>query len=259
MATVKIKRCFSVILLICLTQVGFANNDTKVIAHRGYWKSEGSAQNSLASIEKAGKLGVYGSEFDVFISYDGIPFVNHDNNYQDKHIEKTSSSVLKTLKLPNKETLPFLEEYITEGKKYPDTKMVLELKPHSSPEKDIEAANRVFALIQSMGVRNQIEYITFSLVAGKELIRLDPNAKVAYLNGELSPKELKELGFSGLDYHYKVMQKHPEWFSEARSLGLTVNVWTVNTPELMKEMIKFGADYITTDEPELLIEILNEK
>lgn len=62
------------------------------------------------------------------------------------------------------------------------------------------------------------------------MIRLDKKAKVSYLNGELSPKELKELGFSGLDYQYKVMQAHPEWFKEAKELGLTVNVWTVNTP-----------------------------
>ena len=37
------------------------------------------------------------------------------------------------------------------------------------------------------------------------------------LNGDLSPKQLKELGFARcLDYNYKVMQKHPEWFVEAK-------------------------------------------
>lgn len=250
--------CFFVFLL-CIVQLIHAGDGTKVIAHRGYWKTEGSAQNSLMSIEKAGKLGVYGSEFDVLMAYDGIPMVNHNNDYQGKHIESTSSSVLRTLKLSNNEALPTLEEYIIEGKKYPKTKMILELKPHSSAEKDIEAAHRVVALVQKMKARDQVEYITFSLTAGKELIRLDPEAKVAYLNGELSPKQLKELGFSGLDYHYNIMKKHPEWFKDAKDLGLTVNVWTVNTPELIKEMIDSGADYITTDEPELVNEIIGKK
>ncbi|MGV8094142.1 MAG: glycerophosphodiester phosphodiesterase family protein [Mangrovibacterium sp.] len=34
--------------------------------------------------------------------------------------------------------------------------------------------------------------------------------------------------------------------------GNEVNVWTVNTEVLMKEMIEAGVDYITTDEPVLL-------
>ena len=38
---------------------------TQVIAHRGYWKAEGSAQNSLASLRKAAEAKVYGAEFDV--------------------------------------------------------------------------------------------------------------------------------------------------------------------------------------------------
>ena len=30
---------------------------TKVIAHRGYWKCEGSAQNSIRSLERAAEIG----------------------------------------------------------------------------------------------------------------------------------------------------------------------------------------------------------
>ena len=30
---------------------------------------------------------------------------------------------------------------------------------------------------------------------------------------------------------------------------MTVNVWTVNTPEKAKEMLRMGVDYITTDYP----------
>jgi glycerophosphoryl diester phosphodiesterase len=50
----------------------------KVIAHRGYWKTEGSAQNSIRSLLKADSIGVYGSEVDIWLSADGIPVVNHD-------------------------------------------------------------------------------------------------------------------------------------------------------------------------------------
>ena len=87
------------------------------------------------------------------------------------------------------------------------------------------------------------EYIAFSLEAAKELHRLSPKTPVYYLNGDLSPKQLKELGFAGLDYNYKVMQKHPEWFVEAKDLKLKINVWTVNDPQVMEEMIEKRVDF----------------
>ena len=34
---------------------------TQVIAHRGYWKTDGSAQNSIAALLKADSIGCYGS------------------------------------------------------------------------------------------------------------------------------------------------------------------------------------------------------
>ena len=55
-------------------------------------------------------------------------------------------------------------------------------------------------MVKKMGLENRMEYITFSLHAMKEFIRLAPaGTPVYYLNGELSPKELKELGAAGLD------------------------------------------------------------
>ena len=50
----------------------------KVIAHRGYWKTPSSAQNSLRALELADSIGVYGSEFDVWLTKDDVLIVNHD-------------------------------------------------------------------------------------------------------------------------------------------------------------------------------------
>lgn len=56
-------------------------------------------------------------------------------------------------------------------------------------------------------MENQTQYISFSLFICKELKRLDPKAKVQYLKGDLSPKEIKDLGIDGIDYHYSVFEK----------------------------------------------------
>ena len=105
-------------------------------------------------------------------------------------------------------------------------------------------------MVKRMKLAKRTDYISFNMDACKEFIRLCPKSEVSYLNGELSPMELKELGFTGLDYHYKVLQSHPDWVKDCKVLGMTSNVWTVDDPKLMEEMIDLGVDFITTDLPE---------
>ncbi len=243
---------FSLLFLFCvlITVPAAAKGKTKVIAHRGYWKTEGSAQNSIRSLERANEIKVYGSEFDVHLTADNVPVVFHDSKIQGKHIQTTPYAELKDLKLPNGETLPTLEQYLDRAKKLKKAKLIFELKSHATPERDREAAKIAVDMVNSKKLGKRTEYIAFSLEAAKELHRLSPKTPVYYLNGDLSPKQLKELGFAGLDYNYKVMQKHPEWFKEAKDLKLKINVWTVDDPEVMKEMIESGVDFLTTDYPE---------
>ena len=224
---------------------------TQVIAHRGYWNCEGSAQNSIASLHKAQELGVYGSEFDVWITPDGVLVVNHDEAIEGLIIEDTPYSQLKDLRLKNGEKLPTLETYLQQGKKDGKTKLILELKPHSAKEKEDRAVAAVVEMVERTGMKNQTEYISFSLNICKEFVRLSPEAEVAYLNGNLSPQELKALNINGIDYHLTVLRRNKHWIDEAHQLKMKVNVWTVNNEEDMQEMIVAGVDYITTDNPVL--------
>ena len=237
-------------LVFFLTVPVLAKDKTRVIAHRGYWKTEGSAQNSIRSLELADKIKVYGSEFDVHLTSDNVPVVFHDGKIQGKQIQATPYAELKDLQLPNGEKLPTLEQYLDKAKTLKNIKLIFELKSHATPERDREAARIAVDMINSKKLQKRTEYIAFSLEAAKELHRLSPKTPVYYLNGDLSPKELKALGFAGLDYHYKVMQKHPQWYKEAKDLNLKINVWTVDDIGVMEEMIENGVDFITTDIPE---------
>lgn len=223
---------------------------TKVIAHRGYWNCEGSAQNSIAALQKAEAIGVYGSEFDVWITADGVPIVNHDDSIPGFRIETTPYEQLKDVTLKNGETIPTLEEYLVEGKKYPDMQLILEIKSHRRVVNEDRLVAKVVDLVRKYGLEKQTEYIAFSMNVCKELKRRVPDAPIAYLNGDVSPEDLKEIGLSGFDYHHGVLMKNPTWITEAKTLGLTTNVWTVNTPEQMQWFIDQGIDYMTTDAPE---------
>jgi glycerophosphoryl diester phosphodiesterase len=50
---------------------------TRIIAHRGYWRA-GYAENSIEAMLAAEKIPVYGSEFDVTLTNDGVPVISHD-------------------------------------------------------------------------------------------------------------------------------------------------------------------------------------
>lgn len=230
--------------------------ETQVVAHRGYWKPSGSAQNSIRSLIKADSIGCEGSEFDVWITTDGQLFVNHDPTLHGVEIQKSTAAQVRNLRLKNGEKIPTLEQYLKTGKKL-KTQLVCELKPHADRAQEQKAAKKIVQMVKKLGLEKRTTYITFSLEGMKDLIKFAPKGtEVYYLNGELSPAELKALGSAGLDYHYSVMQKHPEWYKEAHDLGLKVNVWTVNTCNVMEECIEMGADFITTNDPELTQHLL---
>ena len=237
----------------------FSQDVPKVIAHRGYWQTYGSAQNSIRSLERAAEAGVYGSEFDVHMTADSILVLNHDDNINQMKIQEVPYSYIKDIKLSNGEKIPTLREFLEVARRIDsDIKLIFELKPHSTPGHNHEAARRSVEMIREKKLVYKTEYITFNLDAGKEFIRLAPENPVFYLNGDLSPKEIKQLGFAGIDYHFDVMRKNPEWFKEAKRLGLGINVWTVNSPDIIKEMAAQGADFITTDIPSDAIILLND-
>ena len=248
----------SILLIAAIFPLNVLWAQTKVIAHRGYWNCEGSAQNSIASLKKAQELGIYGSEFDVWLTSDGVLVVNHDATIEGMKIEDTPYEQLKDIRLKNGEKLPLLEAYLQQGKKDKKTKLILELKSHSNKEKEDRAVVAVVEMVKKCGMKKQTEYISFSLNICKELARLSPKAEVAYLNGDLSPQELKALKINGIDYTLAALRKNKHWIEEAHKLKMKVNVWTLNTEADMKEAIAAGVDYITTDQPVLCKELLKK-
>lgn len=221
---------------------------TQVIAHRGFWKTEGLAQNSIAALEKAAEENLYGSEFDVQVTLDGKLIVNHDAKFQGFVIAETPFKELKKIKLKNGEKLPTLKKYLKAGKKQ-DIQLILEIKSHKSKEVEDKMAADIVKMVKKMGLQKQVEYIAFSLNICEQLAKLTPESEIAYLNGNLSPAELKKKGINGIDYNQKVLEKHPEWVEEAHRLGMKVNVWTVNKENMMRKFIDMKVDYITTDYP----------
>ena len=231
----------------------------KVIAHRGYWKTPSSAQNSLRALELADSIGVYGSEFDVWLTKDDVLIVNHDAVINGMDIESSSSKMLLKQKLKNGETVPTLDAFLNRAKKL-SVRLICELKPHKDKQREAEAVKRIVEMVRKKGLEKRVEYITFSAEGLLELIEQAPKGTpVYYLNGSRLPKDLKFIDAAGQDYHINVFRKHIGWIKECHDLGLKVNVWTVNSLEDMQWCIDRGVDYITTDEPERLQKLLRSQ
>lgn len=243
-------------LLVGLTAVA----QPKIVAHRGYWRTDGSAQNSITSLQKAAAVGCYGSEFDVWLTADGVPVVFHDATIDGIRIEDTTFATLMNHRLQNGEFIPTLQQYLTEGSKIEGCQLILEIKPHRNEVRDKRIADMCVELVRSLGLEKKTEYISFSKVVCQRLHEISPDSKVAYLNGELSPAQIKEMGLTGIDYNEKVFVKHPEWLQEAKQLGVEVNVWTVDGEENLRHHVNLeGVDLITTNDPEILKGILAEQ
>jgi len=232
----------------------------KVIAHRGAWKNTGAPENSIAALKHAITMGCEGSEFDVHMSADSLPLINHDNSIQGVSIAKTNSSDLLTIKLANGEMLPTLENYLRAGMEQTKTKLILEIKPSElGKESSIALTRKIVTLVEKLHAQAWVDYISFDYDACKEVMKLAPYTKVAYLRGDKTPTELAADNFFGLDYNFSVLQKNPDWIQEAKSKKLTINVWTVNDKVALEEFLKKDVDFITTNEPELLLSIINEQ
>lgn len=229
---------------------------TQVIAHRGFWKIVGSAQNSIAALNKADSIGCYGSEFDVWLTADNKLVVNHDSRFDGKNMEKSDAELITRSRLSNGKNLPTLEEYFDKARSL-NTRLILELKSLNTVKRETVAVEKIIEMVKAYGLESRIEYIAFSFHAVKEFIRLAPaGTPVYYLNGDLSPEELSRAGCSGPDYNISVYRKHPEWIAESHRLGMKVNVWTVNKESDMQWCIDQGMDFITTDEPVKLQKLL---
>lgn len=234
--------------------------DNPVVAHRGAWKTQNHPENSIAALKEAIKLKCTGSEFDVWMTADDSLLVNHDHDFFGMEIEKSTYKKLLTKKLANGEKIPTAREYLIAGlKNNTTTRLVFEIKPSKiSKERGRQIAEKAYNLAQELKAETYIVYISFDIGIIERILELNPKANCQYLNGDLSPKDLKTKGIKGLDYNFRTIKNKPEWVDEAKSEGIALNAWTVNDSKDIQWLLDNRFDFITTNEPELALELISK-
>lgn len=232
-----------------------------VCAHRGYWKCGDvpNEENSIASLRMAQEYGFWGSEFDVHLTVDSVVVVHHDEHKGGLSIHRNTYARLAEKPLSNGETLPTVEDYLDQGMQSP-CMLVMEFKYQASRERADVLVDRCVAALRERGLftPERVMFISFDLEICKRMAADYPAFTHQYLSGDKSPDELHALGINGMDYQYMVFHHHPEWVARAHELGMSVNVWTVDSPDEMRRMVDLGVDCITTNEPLRLRDLLQD-
>ena len=259
---------YKVLLLLLVLWGGFAHaqesqddHSPKICAHRGFWqcKEAGNAQNSIASLRMAQENGFWGSEFDVHLTADSVVVVNHDPDLKGLQIRTHTYRELLSKRLSNGENISTLDEYLDQGAKS-SCMLVLEIKPQPTVEATLFLAETCVRSLREHDLLDpsRVMFISFSYEACKWVAQHLPGYGNQYLEGDVDPEKLHADGINGLDYHYSVFHRHPDWVKRAHALGMTVNVWTVDQKEEMLYQIYLGVDVITTNRPLLLRDLLQK-
>ena len=236
----------------------------KIVAHRGFYKTAGSEENTLSSLENAQKLGVYGVEFDVNMTSDGELIVFHGPKITGKlHAQKNTFEEISKVTLKNGHKIPTLRQWLEQGRKSPEMKLILEMKKHDTPAVETEVAEKIVALCREMGTMEQMEFISFSRHACREFVRLAPENCVVYVSSDIWTKvdadTAKNEGLGGLSYNLNVFMNRPELVDRSNELGIATTLWMVENEEVVDWAVKHGITYISTDFPDRMKEYLEKK
>lgn len=225
-------------------------NKPLVIGHRGAMGHE--TENTLASIEKALELGVDMIEIDVFNVKSGETVVFHDETLDrlanaGGKIEEWSYYSLERVVLDGGHKIPKLQDVL----KLIDHKVRLNIEL-----KGAGTADRV-NFITNYYIEKQGWEIDDFLISSfrwdelKAIRAMNEDIPIAILT-EGDPMEAidiaKELNAEAINPNFEMLTRENN--IAIKDAGFKTYVWTVNEPEDILEMKRFGVDGIITNYPE---------
>ncbi len=231
-----------------------------VIAHRG--ASSYAPENTLASFDLALEMGARHMELDVDFTSDGHIVVIHDNT-----VDRTTngSGLVTSHTLAALRALDagawFGDRFA--GERIPTFHEVLERykgRVHLHTEiKGVSPAlaQRTADLIRAHGMEKQVTITSFQSERLEEMRAYAPELPTGWLVGEVSEAIVAQARAVGLTQLCPVANTvTPELVRRLHAEGFVVRAWGVTTEDRMKQVVQAGADGMTVNFPDKLIEYL---
>ena len=228
-----------------------------VIAHRG--ASSYAPENTVAAFDLAIQMGVSHIELDVHSTIDGHIVVIHDDT-----VDRTtngSGPVMghSRVALAELDAGSWFEERFA-GERIPAFADVLqrykgrahvhtEIKGHSA-----HLSQRTADLVRRYGMVEQVTITSFQRTRLQEMRAYAPELPTGWLVAEVSDAIVAEARAMGLTQLCpRANTVTPELVQRLHAEGFVVRVWGVATEDLMRQVVKAGADGMTVNFPDKLI------
>lgn len=222
-----------------------------IVAHRGASRAEPPG-NTVAAFRRAGELGAAWVELDVRLTADGARAVHHDAVLPDGRV----ICEVRAAELPPE--VPLLDAAL-EACGPLGVNVEIKSDPAEPDFRDDRgAADAVLADLEGRE-RSGLLVTSFDLAMVDRVRSLDASLPTGLLAFELSdPARAIEVA---ADHGHVAINPWDPFVDEsfvamARDAGLAVNVWTVNDPDRMRQLVALGVDAIITDVPDVAAEVL---
>ncbi|MCF0175683.1 MAG: hypothetical protein HUJ94_02480 [Bacteroidales bacterium] len=258
------KRILITVLLSVLSCAAAAQSSVNVIAHRGWHKNNGCPENSIAAFKASQELGVWGSEFDIWLTADGKVVVNHNRRYDmdpfKRVIMKTRWRKVRDLRLENDEKVPTFVKFVKQAKKDKSIMMVCEMKDHDDELRNRELVDAAYMILKRHHLENQIVMQGFNWEMVCYVAKACPGVKAVYICSDSkqmkTAREVADAGLSGINYRFSLYDSNPGLISQCHELGLTACLTAQDDMKIQERFIKAGIDAIGTNDPVRLMELL---
>lgn len=212
-----------------------------IIAHRA-GGSEG-AENTVAGIEKAIRLGAKGSEIDIQRTLDGAYVVNHDSTFErvsgvNRKPEEMTLREVKELSV-NGEKVPTLQEMLEASRGR--VTLFIELKGATA---DRQMADDAVRIVKEMGMEDECVFICLKYDLIEYIETTYPEMNTGYLTF-ISFGDIASLNcdYIGLEEECAT----GDAISKVHRRGKKALVWTANEEQSQEHFLLTNIDGIITD------------
>ncbi len=232
--------------------------DVAITAHRG--AKILAPENTLAAFRAAMDAGATYSELDVQHTRDRKIVVVHDGDLMrmgddPRKVSELTAAEIATIDIGRKHHGKFTGEYPPALEDVIDLargrmRINIELK-YNVPDPGLAPA--VVELLRRTDFLDQVVITSLDYAALKQVESLEPSLKTGHIITTAVGNVVRtEADFLSLN----AARATPSLIRRAHAAGKEVHVWTVNEPELMLRMIERGVDNVITDDPALLVRVM---
>ncbi len=223
----------------------------------------------MVAFSKAVEIKSDGIELDVHLSKDGEVMIIHDeklsrttgkegcvSDYTRSELEKISAGKTKRDEF-GFTPIPSLEEYLDYISK---TTLFTNIELKTAPVYYPGIEEKVLKLVDRFSYLDRVIFSSFNWLSIMKMKLVNPSvqagALIEFPQIANIGYELADIGFDTYHPEYKLVNK--DVVDECHRAGVSVNVWTVNSEEEMRNCKELGLDGIITNNPDLAIEVINK-